>query len=151
MVELRRLSEEATPVATDLNIAAPSLAGATEAIAPFARAGTPALVTLGDAAEAAGPDLAASAPLIKDLGTLGQANTPVGKNLDDLLKTLRKTGGTDLLYKTILNFGNTVNGYDDFGHYVRGAIQINNCVDLIAVGAGGPGQPRRVQLEVDRR
>lgn len=141
MVELRRFSEAATPVATDLNIAAPSLAGATEALAPFARAGTPALVTLGDAAEAAGPDLAASAPVVNDLGALGQANTPVGKNLDDLLKTLRKTGGTDLLYKTILNFGNTVNGYDDFGHYVRGSIQINNCVDLIAGGAGGPGQP----------
>jgi ABC-type transporter Mla subunit MlaD len=139
MVELRRLSEEATPVATDLNIAAPSLAGATEALAPFARAGTPALVTLGDAVEAAGPDLAASNPLVKDLGKLGDATTPAAKNLNELLKSLRKTGGTDLLYKTILNFGNTVNGFDDFGHYVRGSIQINNCVDLVARPVTGCG------------
>jgi phospholipid/cholesterol/gamma-HCH transport system substrate-binding protein len=139
MVELRRFSEEATPVATDLNVAAPSLAGATEALAPFARAGTPALVTLGEAAEAAGPDLAASAPVVRDLGALGQANTPVGKNLNDLLKTLRKTGGTDLLYKLVLHFGNTVNGYDDFGHFIRGSIQINNCVDLVASPATGCG------------
>ncbi|MBK5116534.1 MAG: MCE family protein [Thermoleophilia bacterium] len=131
MVELRRFSEEATPVAADLNVAAPALAGATEALAPFARAGTPALVTLGDATEAAGPDLAASAPVIQDLGKLGEANTPAAKNLNALLKSLRKTGGTDLLYKTILNFGNTVNGFDDYGHFVRGAIQINNCTTLV--------------------
>jgi phospholipid/cholesterol/gamma-HCH transport system substrate-binding protein len=137
MIELRRLAEQATPVAADLNIAVPALAGATEALDPFAKAGTPALTTLGDAAEASGPDLAASAPLIQDLGKLGSANKPAAKNLNALLKTLRKTKGTELLYKTILNFGNTINGFDDFGHYVRASVEINNCVDISVVPLTG--------------
>ncbi len=139
MVELRRFSEQATPVAADLRVAAPALAGATEALGPFSRAATPALTSLGSAAQASGPDLAGSAPLIKDLGKLGTANQPAAKNLNALLTTLRQTGGTDLLYKTILNFGNSINGYDDFGHYLRTSIQINNCLDITVTQKPGCG------------
>ncbi len=139
MVELRRFAEEATPVATDLNEAAPALAGATRALKPFANAGTGALISLGDATEESGPDLAASAPLVRDLRKLGEANSPSSKNLNRLLKTLRQTGGTDLLYQTILNLSGTVSGFDDFGHFQRSAIQINNCVDLVASGVTGCG------------
>jgi ABC-type transporter Mla subunit MlaD len=133
MVELRRFAEEAQPVAADLNIAAPSLTGTTRALKPLANAGTPALIGLGDAAEESGPDFAASAPLVRDVGKLAEANKPAAKNLNALLKSLRKSGGTELLYSALLNIGNSVNGFDDFGHFQRSAIQINNCVDVSGV------------------
>jgi phospholipid/cholesterol/gamma-HCH transport system substrate-binding protein len=140
MVELRRLSVDATPVAADLRVGAPSLAGATQALGPFAAAGTTALTTLGDAAEQAGPDLVASRGLIKDLGKLGQANASGAIALRKLLVTLRKTGGRDDLYGTILGLSNALNGYDSYGHFLRTVIQLNNCAD-ITIGTPTPGLP----------
>jgi hypothetical protein len=139
MVELRRFAEEATPVAADLRVAAPSLAGATEALGPFASAGIPALTTLGDAADASKADLIASSPVVNDLKTLSEATIPGTKNLDKLLNTLRRTGGLDELYGTIVNFGSAINGFDDFGHFIRASIQINNCLDLVTAQIPGSG------------
>jgi phospholipid/cholesterol/gamma-HCH transport system substrate-binding protein len=139
MVQLRRLSEDATPVAADLRAGASSLAGMTEALGPFARAGTSALTTLGDAAEASGPDLVASKGLIKDLGKLGKANEGGTKALDKLLSTLRRSGGRDQLFKAVLGLSNAINGYDDYGHFLRAVIQINNCAN-VTIGLP-PGQP----------
>jgi phospholipid/cholesterol/gamma-HCH transport system substrate-binding protein len=140
MVELRKLSVDATPVAADLRVGAPSLAGATRALSPFASAGTTALTTLGDAAEAAGPDLVASRGLINDLGRLGEANASGANALKKLLVTLRKTGGRDDLYNAILGLSNALNGYDSYGHFLRTVVQLNNCAD-VTVGTPTPGQP----------
>lgn len=137
MVQLRRFSLAATPVAADLRVGAPSLAGMTEALGPFARAGTSALTTLGDAAEASGPDLVASEGLIKDLGKLGKANEGGTKALDKLLSTFRRSGGRDQLFKAILGISNSLSGYDDYGHFLRAVIQINNCADMAAVPVPG--------------
>ncbi len=139
MVELRRFAEQAQPVAADLRVAAPSVVGATEALDPFATAGTKALTTLGDAAEASQNDLVASSPVVKDLRKLAKATTPGVKNLDKLLNTLRRTGGLDELYGLIVNFGSAINGYDDFGHFIRASIQINNCLDLVTSQVTGCG------------
>ena len=136
MVQLRRFSDAATPVAADLRAGASSLTGITKALGPFADAGTTALTSLGDAAEASGPDLVASRPLIRDLGKLGTANIPAARALKKILFTLRKTGGTDLLYKTVLNFSNATNGYDGYGHFLRSLIQVTNCADVTTTFAG---------------
>ena len=130
MVELRRFAAAAQPVAADLRVAAPSLAGATEALGPFSSAGTRALTTLGEAAEESESDLIASDPLINDLRKLGEANTAAARNLNGLLNTLRRTGGLDFFYEAIVNLGSAINGFDDFGHFVRSSIQINNCLDI---------------------
>lgn len=140
MVELRRLSVDATPVAADLRAGAPSLAGATQALGPFADAGTTALTTLGDAAEEAGPDLVASRGLINDLGKLGKANASGSIALEKLLVTLRETGGRDKLYSAILGLSNSFNGYDSYGHWLRTVVQLTNCAD-VTIGSPVPGQP----------
>ncbi len=139
MVQLRKFSEAATPVAADLRVGAPSLTGMTEALGPFADAGTSALTTLGDAAEASGPDLVASKGLIEDLGTLGTANEGGAKALNKLLSTLRRSGGRDQLFKAVLGVSNAVNGYDSYGHFLRGVIQINNCADMASTPVTGCG------------
>ncbi len=130
MVQLRRFAVAATPVAADLRVGAPYLTKMTRLLGPFAKYGTPALTTLGTAAQKSLPDLLASRGLINDLGTLGSKTAPGAKALDKVLVTLRKTDGRDDLYKTILNLGETVNGYDSYGHYLRSSIEINNCVDM---------------------
>lgn len=139
MVELRRLSVDATPVAADLRAGAPSLAGATQALGPFADAGTTALTTLGDAAEEAGPDLVASRGLINDLGKLGEANAAGSIALEKLLVTLRKTGGLDKFYEAILGLSNSFNGYDSWGHFLRTVVQLTNCAD-VTIGSPIPGE-----------
>jgi phospholipid/cholesterol/gamma-HCH transport system substrate-binding protein len=131
MVQLRRFAESGVPVARNLEKAAPGLTGATEALRPFSRAGTGALLSLGRAAQASGPDLAASDPVIRDLRTLGEATTPGAKSLKSLLATFRKTKGIDYLMQTLLNQSNVFNGFDNYGHYLRAQLQITNCVEYV--------------------
>jgi len=141
MVELRKFSEAGEPVAANLEQAAPDLAGATEALGPFAKASTPALTSLGRAAEASGENIAASQPVIRQLRVLGEATISPSKDLQALLKTFRKTRGIDYLMQFVLNFSNTFNGFDQYGHYLRTQLQITNCVEFVAVfdPAGGCG------------
>jgi phospholipid/cholesterol/gamma-HCH transport system substrate-binding protein len=137
MVQLRKFAVQAQPVAVNLREAAPDLAGATRALAPFSRAGTIALTSLGNAAEASGPDLAASDSVLRQLRKLGVAGTPTAKDLKKLFGTLRKTGGIDNLMGLILNTSNVTNGFDDFGHYLRTQIQITNCVEYVTAPKSG--------------
>jgi len=133
MVELRRFAEQATPVAVDLHRAAPGLTGATKALQPFAKAATISVTNLGDTTEASSADLAGSAPVVRQLEKVANTSIPGAKSLNALLGTLRKTGGTDYLMKFILNSSNIFNGFDQFGHYLRGQLQITNCVEFVSV------------------
>jgi ABC-type transporter Mla subunit MlaD len=137
MVELRRFAVQATPVATDLHEAAPGLTGATKALRPFSRAATTSVTNLGDTSAASSDDLAASAPVIRQLRKVAEASLPGAKNLRALLSTLRRTGGLDYLMNFILNSSNIFNGFDNFGHYLRGQLQITNCVEFVAAPVTG--------------
>ncbi len=139
MVELRRFAEQATPVATDLHEAAPGLTGATKALRPFSRAATISVTSLGNTSAASSDDLAASAPVIRQLKKVADTSIPGAKNLNALLETLRKTGGLDHLMKFILGSSNIFNGFDQFGHYLRGQLQITNCVEFVSVPTAGSG------------
>jgi ABC-type transporter Mla subunit MlaD len=129
MAELQRFANEATPVASDLRIAAPALAGATKELEPFSRAGTTALVSLGQAAEAATPDLVASEPLIKQLRKLAVETAPGAKSLRKLFGSVRRTGGIDYLMEFILGTSNAFNAYDELGHILRANLLVTNCVE----------------------
>ena len=103
MVELQRFAEQATPVAVNLRKAAPGLTDATKALRPFSRAATISLTNLGNTTEASADDLAASSPVIRQLRKVGEKSIPGASNLNQLLMTLRKTGGIDCLTNFILN------------------------------------------------
>ena len=137
MVELRRFAEQATPVAVNLRKAAPGLTDATKALRPFSKAATISLTNLGDTTEASADDLAASSPVIRQLRKVGEKSIPGARNLNQLLMTLRKTGGIDYLMNFILNSSNTFNGFDDFGHYLLAQLQITNCVDYSPIVVSG--------------
>jgi phospholipid/cholesterol/gamma-HCH transport system substrate-binding protein len=129
MTQLQAFSNQATPVFSDLGAAAPDLVRASEALGPFSAAATDALTSLGDAAQAAGPKLVAADPVVLDLKTLAKATKPAAKSLSALLSSLRQTGGYDRLMDLIFNGANGLNGFDEFGHYLRALLLVTNCVD----------------------
>lgn len=129
MTQLQAFADQATPVVSDLGAAAPDLVRASEALGPFSNAGTEALQTLGDAAEAAGPKLVDADPVILDLRTLARATEPAARSLAELLASLRKTGGYELIMDLVFNTANGLNGFDSLGHYLRALLLVTNCVD----------------------
>jgi ABC-type transporter Mla subunit MlaD len=146
MVELRRLSDQATPVISDFGAAAPALTRAQRSLPPFAEAGIPALRTLGDAAEASVGDIVASDPVIKDVRDLANAAQPGAKQLNRLLSSLDRricvqrdteggcvdrTTGFGSLMDFIFNTSAGVNGFDQYGHYLRTFALVTNCTRII--------------------
>jgi ABC-type transporter Mla subunit MlaD len=139
MVELRRFAEQATPVAVNLRRAAPGLTEATRLLRPFSRAANLSVTNLGENAAASQDDLAASSPVVRQLRKAGVASIPGARNLNQLLMTLRRTGGTDYLMEFILNASNTFNNYDEFGHFLFAQLQITNCVEYNIIPIPGSG------------
>jgi ABC-type transporter Mla subunit MlaD len=139
MTELRGFADAATPVFTDLGVAAPSLTRASEALEPFSNAGTRALTTLGDAAEDAGPPLAASDPVVRQTRNLAQAAAPATRELSLVFSTMRKTGGFKGLMGTLFGLGGAVNAFDEYGHFLRAVIPPNICFDYTSIEQSGCG------------
>ncbi len=127
MNDLASFSRSATPVFTDLNRAADSINTFTLGAPAFNEAGIPALISLGDSSEVIGPDLVTSLPLVKKLGILGTNAEPAVTDLASLLQSFKKTGGIDDLMTLIYNTAGSVNGYDQYGHYVRGLLTTTTC------------------------
>ena len=137
MNRLDAFAAAATPVFADFRTAAPSLTGATEALGPFSQATTGALTSLGDAAEAAGPDLTASRPVLRQVRTLARSGKPATQNLAKFLTSWRKTEGTRYLGELLYNAGGAVNTFDQYGHWLRALLPLNNCVDYESIPEPG--------------
>ena len=132
MRRLGSFSDEFRPVLTDLQAAAPSVNRLFRELGPFSQAGIPALRTLGEAAEVGRPALLASRPIIDDLTRLTEQAAPVAKDLGDLGTSLRDTGGIERLMDYIFFQGAAVNGFDQFGHYLRASLIVNTCSQYTA-------------------
>jgi virulence factor Mce-like protein len=127
MQRLGGLADQFTPVLSDLHSQAPSINRFVEQLGPFATAGTPALKSLGDTADVARPALVKSKPLIEQTGQLAKTAKPVANNLADLTTSLRDTGGFEQLMDWIYYQVAAVNGYDEYGHYLRAGLLLNQC------------------------
>jgi hypothetical protein len=133
MKDLRGFADEGTPLAEDIAVSAPWLSKATQKLGPFASAGIPALKTLGTAVESAGPKLIAADPVVVDVRELTDSAAPTAKNLQGILNTLSQTKGTEYLMDFIYGTSGSVNGFDEFGHFQRGALQVTACVSYQAL------------------
>jgi ABC-type transporter Mla subunit MlaD len=129
MVELESFSQAATPVFSDLGDAAPSLTRATKALGPFANAGIGALDSLGNAADEAGPAIADSDPVIRQVRGLAKSGKPATTNLAKFLSSWREADGFQNLMELVYNLSGSVNAFDQFGHFQRALLPVNNCVD----------------------
>ncbi len=127
MVRLGALSDQATPVLADLGAQADNINALVAQLGPFSNAARPAYRTLGQAAEIGGPALTKSDPTIKELGKFAVAAKPVAKNAALLLDSLQKTGGVERLMDYIFYQVAAVNGFDQYGHYLRAGLIVNLC------------------------
>jgi phospholipid/cholesterol/gamma-HCH transport system substrate-binding protein len=127
MVRLGAFADQATPVFTDLGAQANSINTVVTQLGPFSNAALPAYRSLGQAAVIGGPALTAADPTIKDLGQFAKAAKPVAKNASLLLNSVQQTGGVERLMDFIFYSVSAVNGFDQYGHYLRAALIVNLC------------------------
>jgi ABC-type transporter Mla subunit MlaD len=131
MAELGRFSGAATPVVANLRTAAPDLSRAAAGLAPFSRAATRSLVTLGDAARRSQADIVGSDPIVKAVRDLADEAAPGAKSLRKLMRSLDSSGGFEELTRFVYLTTGAVNGFDSYGHFLRGLLRISNCVDYV--------------------
>jgi hypothetical protein len=124
MAKLGQFSDQATPVFSEFRSGAPAIARATRALGPFAQAARPSLITLGTAAQESQQPLVNSDPIIRKVGKLAKKSAPGAKTLANVLASLRKTGGTKFLMNFLFNTTGGVNGYDQYGHFLRALLVI---------------------------
>jgi phospholipid/cholesterol/gamma-HCH transport system substrate-binding protein len=127
MQRLGGLSDQLTPVLTDLNAAAPEINTFIKQLGPFSKAGTPALTSLGDAADVGDQALIKSKPIAQDLGTFATQARPTVHNLQGLLTSLKDTGGIERLMDFLYFSAASTNGYDSLGHYLRAVFVLTTC------------------------
>jgi ABC-type transporter Mla subunit MlaD len=137
--DLGSLSDEMTPVLTDLDAAAPSLSRFILQLGPFSRSATRSLTTLGDATDVGGPVLQRAQPVVKDLKNFAKTARPVAANLDALTASLDKTGGIEQFMNYIFFQVTAINGFDAISHYLRAALLVNVCSTYVTAEAPGCG------------
>jgi phospholipid/cholesterol/gamma-HCH transport system substrate-binding protein len=167
--ELRGFADAGTPVITDFGAVAPSVTRAQRALGPLAEAGIPALKTLGDAAEQSEDDIVASDPVIKDVRDLARSAEPGANQLDELMRSLdhaicvqfelvedasrcvRTTTGFKSLMDFVFGTSAAVNGFDEYGHYLRTFGLVTNCTQIISTPVGGCSSQFRTSDETTTR
>ena len=139
MVDLGSFSDQATPVVRDLGTAAPDVSRLVRQLGPFSSAARPAIRSLGRATVKGRPALLRARPLVQDLRRFGREAKPVSVNLDDLTKSLDKTGGIERIMDYLFFQMTAINGFDSIGHYLRAGLIVNLCSTYaIAQTAGCP-------------
>jgi phospholipid/cholesterol/gamma-HCH transport system substrate-binding protein len=139
MSKLRDFSQQATPVFAEFGAGAPAITRATKALGPFASAATPALTSLGTAAQQSQQPIVNSDPLLRQVRNLAQTADPGAKSLTSLLTSLRKTGGYKQLMSFLYNTTGGVNGFDQYGHFLRAVLRITVCTTLVSTPSFGCG------------
>ena len=127
MQRLGSLSEQAAPVARDLNRAGPAVSTFIRQLGPFSEAAIPAVQTLGDAADVGRRALVAGRPIVKDIRSFATEARPLAANLSAALTSLRDTGGIERLMDYVFFQVAAVNGFDSLGHYLRAILVVNLC------------------------
>jgi phospholipid/cholesterol/gamma-HCH transport system substrate-binding protein len=122
MGKLRGFSDQATPVLSEFRAGAPAITRATKALGPFAHAATPSLITLGTASAESKQPIANSDPMLIKIRDLAKKSAPGAKELDTLLSSFRKTGFYRQLTKFLFYTTGGINGYDQYGHFLRAAL-----------------------------
>ncbi len=127
MERLGSLSEQGTPLLRDLNTVGPDLSRFIKQLGPFSAAATPSLVSLGDASLVGRPALVKSRPIVSDLKDFAGSSKGLASNLEKLTTSFKDTGGIDGLMDYLFYQVAAINGFDQFGHYLRAQLLVNLC------------------------
>jgi ABC-type transporter Mla subunit MlaD len=137
MAKLRAFSDQATPVFAEFREGGPAIARATRALGPFADATEPSLTSLGAAAEQSRQPLLNSDPILRQARDLTRSAIPGARRLTRLLANLRKSGFHRQFMTFLFNTTGGINGYDQYGHFLRAQLQVTPCTTLAAVNLAG--------------
>jgi phospholipid/cholesterol/gamma-HCH transport system substrate-binding protein len=132
--DLTRLTEEGTPVLTALGESGADLSRAMKEVAPVARKGIPAVNALGNLTVTAGPDLKRTEPLIDAGRAFSEPLKPLGINLGELSKSLKKKQARQRFLEILYNATSATNGFDSEGHYGRIEILSSACTEYTPKG-----------------
>ncbi|MEK6327356.1 MAG: MlaD family protein [Actinomycetota bacterium] len=132
MAKLRAFSDQATPVFAEFRDGGPAIARATRALGPFADATEPALTSLGTAAEQSRQPLLDAVPILRDARELTETASPGARRLTRLLANLRQTGFHENFMSLLFNTTGAINGYDQYGHFLRAWLLPNSACTFLA-------------------
>jgi virulence factor Mce-like protein len=138
MADLDEFAVQGTPVARDLNTAAPKLDDLIKNLGTVSTAANESFPSLGDALERGRPALIRARPLIQDLSRLGTQAGPATKNLDLLTASLQQTKGIERINDFIYYLALSTNGFDALGHYLRAGLVTNSCSTYVTTPAQSP-------------
>jgi ABC-type transporter Mla subunit MlaD len=127
MTRLSQFADQATPVFASLRPVAPSVSRLIKATGPFSSSSTVALKSLGEASVPGRKALIAARPIISDLRMFAATAKPLAKGLAGITTSLHDTGGIERLMDYIFYQVAAINGYDEFGHYLRASLILNLC------------------------
>lgn len=121
-------ADQMTPALNSLDSEGEAISDVVQRLGPFTRSATPALIGLGDFADRGRRLFPAIEPLARNLRDLGRPLRPAADDLAKLFNSFDDTGGIENLMQLIYYYTGTVNGQDQFGHYVRSALALTPCV-----------------------
>ncbi len=128
MERLGRFADQATPVFTNLKLAAPGIDKTFTSLPGFSNSSSTFFENLGKTSKITGPAVVATKPLLAHLKSLGTAAQPFSGNLAELLGSLQKTGGLERLLDFIFLGAGAGNGYDSLGHFLRAEAVASTCL-----------------------
>jgi phospholipid/cholesterol/gamma-HCH transport system substrate-binding protein len=137
MTRLGALSDEMTPVLSDLDAVAPDINRVILQLGPFSQAALPAFQTLGDAADVGVPAVRAARPVIADLRQTATELRPVASTAKALLTSFQRNQGIERAMDYIMYQVTAINGMDGVGHYLRAALIVNQCSTYSIKPVGG--------------
>jgi phospholipid/cholesterol/gamma-HCH transport system substrate-binding protein len=132
MAKLRGFSDQATPVFAEFRAGGPAIARATRALGPFANAAEPSLTSLGTAAQQSQEPLVNSDPILIAARDLARKAGPGAGRLARLLVNLRETGFHKFFMSLLYNTTGAVNGYDQYGHFLRAWLLPNSACTFLS-------------------
>jgi phospholipid/cholesterol/gamma-HCH transport system substrate-binding protein len=132
-----KFADQTTAVFRNLAPAAPGINQIFTSLPAFANSSNVFFKSLGKTALTSGPAIASTQPLLGQVQKLGSSVKPFAGNLDELLTSLRDTGGLERFLDFAFLGGNSLNGYDSLGHFLRTEIIAKNCVGYKVVPQGG--------------
>jgi phospholipid/cholesterol/gamma-HCH transport system substrate-binding protein len=135
MTRLGSLSDEMTPVLSDLDAVAPDLNRFVLELGPFSHAATPAVERAGQATVVGRDALVKARPIVQDLGRFASQARPLSANLQSLLTSFRDTGGIERAMDYIFYQVAAINGFDSVSHYLRAGLIVNTCTQYALTNA----------------
>lgn len=134
--ELKRLSEEAAPVASSTRKSAKDLSTFVTELNDFANAANPALKKFGDSTDVFREQIPKLQPIAEDLKSFGSYRSSI-TNMRKLLESFDKQGGYMNLASMAYGVAGAANGYDAFGHFLRSSLVLTGACMFYTTRSNG--------------